>query len=103
MLFQALKIALLNVGEEVIKGSKLVQETAELLAANNQFNYIGFLEGDQLISGQSRCNCLRWLYRKYCIKDGRRDRDFYSQLKVLMGLFLAKNKPFLMEYKRLCQ
>jgi Fatty acid/phospholipid biosynthesis enzyme len=47
------KIALLNVGEEVIKGSKLVQETAELLSANNQFNYIGFLEGDQLISGQA--------------------------------------------------
>ncbi|WP_024871079.1 phosphate acyltransferase PlsX [Tolumonas lignilytica] len=45
------RIALLNVGAEVIKGSKLVQETAKLLASDTQFNYIGFLEGDQLISG----------------------------------------------------
>ncbi len=88
------KIALLNVGEEVIKGSKLVQETAELLAANDQFNYIGFLEGDQLISGLADVIVCDGFTGNIALKTAEGiARFFYSQLRGLNGSLLAKNKP----------
>lgn len=45
------RIALLNVGEEMIKGSKLVQEAATLISQSKNLNFTGFIEGDQLFTG----------------------------------------------------
>jgi glycerol-3-phosphate acyltransferase PlsX len=45
------KVYLLNIGEEVIKGNKQVKETAQLLAATQEINYCGFIEGDNLYRG----------------------------------------------------
>jgi glycerol-3-phosphate acyltransferase PlsX len=39
------RVALLNIGEEEMKGNEQVREAASLLAAS-QLNYIGFVEGD---------------------------------------------------------
>ncbi len=39
------KVALLNIGEEEIKGNDVIKEASRLLAASN-LNYIGFVEGD---------------------------------------------------------
>jgi phosphate acyltransferase len=39
------KVALLNIGEEEIKGNEVIKEAAQLLAAS-KLNYIGFVEGD---------------------------------------------------------
>ena len=39
------RVALLNIGEEDIKGNEQVKEAAQLLAASS-LNYIGFVEGD---------------------------------------------------------
>lgn len=42
------RVALLNIGEEDIKGNEQVQLAAKLLEADAQLNYIGFIEGDDL-------------------------------------------------------
>lgn len=42
------KIALLNVGEEEIKGNEQVKETAILLNEHQDLNYIGFVEGNDI-------------------------------------------------------
>ncbi|WP_043112443.1 phosphate acyltransferase PlsX [Solimonas flava] len=39
------RVALLNIGEEEIKGNEVIKQTAHLLQAS-QLNYIGFVEGD---------------------------------------------------------
>lgn len=43
-------VALLNIGEEEIKGNDHVKEAARLISASN-LNYIGFVEGDDIFSG----------------------------------------------------
>ena len=44
------RVALLNIGEEDIKGNELVKQTALLLAACKPINYIGFIESHHLFS-----------------------------------------------------
>lgn len=44
------KVALLNIGEEEIKGNEQIQEAARLLGASG-LNYIGFVEGDDIYLG----------------------------------------------------
>jgi phosphate acyltransferase len=46
------RVGLLNVGREEIKGNELVKETAKLLKGQSPLNYIGFVEGDDIFSGQ---------------------------------------------------
>ena len=45
------RIGVLNIGEEQTKGGSVVQEAARLLSAS-QLNYIGFVEGDDIFSGE---------------------------------------------------
>lgn len=45
------KVALLNVGQEEIKGNEQVKHAAELLTASNVVNYIGYIEGNTIFSG----------------------------------------------------
>ncbi len=47
------RVALLNIGEEQIKGNDVVKQTAQLLENLNAINYIGFVEGNQLFSGKA--------------------------------------------------
>lgn len=42
------RIALLNIGEEEIKGNDLVKKAAELLSANGALNYVGYIEANRL-------------------------------------------------------
>lgn len=44
-------VALLNVGEEEIKGSESVKQAATLLS-NSHLNYVGFVEGDDIYTGK---------------------------------------------------
>ncbi|HET8882413.1 MAG TPA: phosphate acyltransferase PlsX [Solimonas sp.] len=39
------KVALLNIGEEEIKGNEVIKQSAQLLQAS-KLNYVGFIEGD---------------------------------------------------------
>ncbi|MPY26296.1 phosphate acyltransferase PlsX [Shewanella psychropiezotolerans] len=45
------KVALLNVGIEEIKGNDQVQQAGRLLQQSPQLNYVGFIEGNDLFSG----------------------------------------------------
>lgn len=47
------RIALLNVGQEDIKGNDLVKGAAQLLTAHNDLNYIGFVEGSDIYTGKA--------------------------------------------------
>lgn len=42
---------LLNIGNESIKGNKVVKEAASLLAGNPTLNYTGFIEANELLRG----------------------------------------------------
>ena len=44
------RVALLNIGEEAIKGNEQVKLADTLIQANQQLNYIGFIEGDGLFA-----------------------------------------------------
>ncbi len=50
---KAPRIALLNMGEEEIKGSDHIKLTAQHLNANDAINYIGFVEGNDIFSNKA--------------------------------------------------
>jgi glycerol-3-phosphate acyltransferase PlsX len=45
------KVALLNIGSEVLKGNDLVKKTADLISTDNTLNYIGYAEPNNIFSG----------------------------------------------------
>lgn len=47
------RVALLNIGEEEIKGNDLVKRCAEMLSNSPDIHYIGYIEGDQLYAGKA--------------------------------------------------
>ena len=46
-------VALLNIGSEELKGNETIKETFKILneKKNNDFNFAGFIEGDELMNG----------------------------------------------------
>jgi glycerol-3-phosphate acyltransferase PlsX len=46
------RVGILNIGEEETKGDSVVQEAARLLASST-LNYIGFVEGNDIFSGEA--------------------------------------------------
>lgn len=47
------RVALLNIGEEDIKGNEQVKLAGKLIEADPHLNYVGFTEGDGLFDGQA--------------------------------------------------
>ncbi len=47
------RVALLNVGEEAMKGNDVVRSTATLLTDCPEINYVGFIEGHDLFSNRA--------------------------------------------------
>lgn len=47
------RVALLNNGEESCKGTPVIQDAARLLSACPEFDYIGFIEGNEIFSGRA--------------------------------------------------
>lgn len=47
------RVALLNVGEEQIKGNDTVKAAADMLSRTEDINYVGYIEGDSLFSGKA--------------------------------------------------
>lgn len=45
------KVALLNIGQEEIKGNDQVKHTAQLLSESKFINYIGYIEGNDIFTG----------------------------------------------------
>jgi|TARA_B110000503_G_scaffold88129_1_gene133658 phosphate acyltransferase len=48
---QRATVGLLNIGTEDIKGRQETHDAAELLEADSDLNYVGFIEGDSLLKG----------------------------------------------------
>lgn len=46
------KVALLNVGQEEIKGNEQVKQTGELLSKSKLINYVGYVEGNDIFTGK---------------------------------------------------
>lgn len=46
------KVALLNIGEEEMKGNDQVKRTASLLSESKLINYVGYIEGDAIFAGE---------------------------------------------------
>ena len=47
------KVALLNMGEEEIKGSDQIKRASMLLSECNDINYIGYIEGNDIFTGKA--------------------------------------------------
>lgn len=47
------RIALLNIGEEEIKGNDQVKQANELLQSDPSLNYVGYIEGSDILSGKA--------------------------------------------------
>lgn len=47
------RVALLNIGQEETKGLESIRQAASVLKASRQMNYIGYLEGNDLLSGKT--------------------------------------------------
>jgi len=47
------RIALLNVGEEEIKGNDQVKQANELLQSDPELNYVGYIEGSDILGGKA--------------------------------------------------
>jgi glycerol-3-phosphate acyltransferase PlsX len=47
------RVALLNIGQEDIKGNEQIKAAAQLLAADATLNYTGFVEGDGIFKGHA--------------------------------------------------
>jgi glycerol-3-phosphate acyltransferase PlsX len=47
------RVALLNIGQEDIKGNEQIKAAAKLLAADESLNYSGFVEGDGIFKGHA--------------------------------------------------
>ena len=45
------RVALLNIGSEAHKGTPEIRQASTLLAACNDFDYVGFVEGNQIFDG----------------------------------------------------
>ncbi|RTE87284.1 MULTISPECIES: phosphate acyltransferase PlsX [Gammaproteobacteria] len=47
------RVALLNMGEEEIKGNDVVKNAAQLLKENQAIEYVGFIEGNDIFAGKA--------------------------------------------------
>lgn len=47
------RVALLNIGEEETKGLDMIREAAAVLKSTPEINYIGYLEGNDLLTGKT--------------------------------------------------
>ncbi|PCJ19030.1 MAG: phosphate acyltransferase [Gammaproteobacteria bacterium] len=47
------RVGLLNIGEEEIKGNEAIRQAADMFTKNDSINYIGFIEGDGIYSGEA--------------------------------------------------
>ena len=79
------RIGLLNVGQEEIKGDDDIKATAALLESTELLNYIGFVEGNDIVS--SRCDVI--------VTNGFSGNIALKAVEGTAGYFLAALKNIL--------
>lgn len=92
------KIALLNMGKEVAKGKELVKNVAHQLKENAFFNFNGYVEGNEILSGQNQVILCDGFSGNIALKtmEGTA-RFFIDQFKDLSNSFFARCFLFLMK------
>ncbi|MBL4828690.1 MAG: phosphate acyltransferase PlsX [Aliivibrio sp.] len=84
------KVALLNIGEEEIKGNDLVKRCSEMLSNCSEINYIGYVEGDQLYNDRADVIVCEGFVGNVCLKSSEGVAHlFLEQLKSQLS-----NSPF---------
>ncbi|WP_087018153.1 phosphate acyltransferase PlsX [Thaumasiovibrio subtropicus] len=79
-------VALLNIGEEDIKGNDLVKQCAELLVHSPDVNYIGYLEGDQIYASSADVIVCDGFVGNVCLKTSEGvARMFINSLRKAAG------------------
>jgi glycerol-3-phosphate acyltransferase PlsX len=97
------KIALLNIGKEATKGNKLARAAYEMLDANPSFNFIGNIEGNDIINNKADgiiCdgysgNIVLKLLESFSVLDERFSFEQYGG-SVLLGT----HKPIILGHGR---
>ncbi len=101
------RVGLLNIGVEEIKGHQALHEAAELLKADPDIHYIGYVEGDGLFAGAADIVVCDGFSGNVALKSaegvarmfaGRLRKALSGSLRGRMGAVLAK--PALAELKR---
>ena len=82
------RVALLNIGEEEIKGNDQIKQTALLLQSCDDINYTGFIEGNALFADQADVIVCDGFVGNICLKTC----EGLSSL-LLAKLFTGKNTP----------
>ncbi|WP_375753364.1 phosphate acyltransferase PlsX [Vibrio sp. HN007] len=83
---RAPRVAILNVGEEDIKGNDLVKRCAEMLSKTKSVNFIGYIEGDQLLHDAADVVVCDGFVGNVCLKT----------CEGVAHLFIAKLKEHMM-------
>nr|WP_192867683.1 phosphate acyltransferase PlsX [Thaumasiovibrio occultus] len=85
------KVALLNIGEEDIKGNDLVKRCAELLSQSPDVNYTGYIEGDQIYSGAADVIVCDGFVGNVCLKTSEGvARMFVDAMRNAVGMHPVK-------------
>ncbi|MGF1690625.1 phosphate acyltransferase PlsX [Photobacterium kagoshimensis] len=71
------RVALLNIGEEEIKGNDLVKRCAEMLHQSPDIHFIGYLEGDQLYSDKADVVVCDGFVGNVCLKTSEGVADLF--------------------------
>ncbi|MDG3087621.1 phosphate acyltransferase PlsX [Vibrio hannami] len=80
------RVAILNIGEEDIKGNDLVKRCAEMLSKTKSVNFIGYIEGDQLLHDAADVVVCDGFVGNVCLKT----------CEGVAHLFIAKLKEHMM-------
>ncbi|WP_268234490.1 phosphate acyltransferase PlsX [Neiella marina] len=80
---EAPRVALLNIGEEEIKGNDQIKQTAQLLQQCEDINYSGYIEGNAIFAGQADVVVCDGFVGNICLKT----------CEGLTSLMLAKMFP----------
>ncbi len=80
------RVALLNIGEEDIKGNDLVKQCAEQLSQSPDVNYSGYIEGDQIYSAMADVIVCDGFVGNVCLKTSEGvARMFIESLRSAVG------------------
>ncbi|MCC5854998.1 MAG: phosphate acyltransferase PlsX [Idiomarina sp.] len=95
------KVALLNMGEEEIKGHDTVRHAGQQLKASSHINYIGFIEGNDIFSGRADVIVCDGFSGNVALKscEGMARLLFDNLQKSIKGHWLSRGLAWLL-YKR---
>ncbi len=87
------RVAVLNVGTEQFKGSRLVQEVRELLEQRQELNFIGFVEADRIFCGDADVIVTDGFSGNIALKSAEGVYRIFSSVGGLKRFFAKMGRP----------